>query len=132
MIKKISASLSVLALTLALASAPAHAGAAFGYVCIVSLQPATMSKVNGFGDEGELQIILNSQPDCGGSQVAYVYVFSVGATLAGANLGYLYTAGELQAIYQALVTSRNKAVQRQVGLGLATTNTVQALTVAFY
>jgi hypothetical protein len=115
-------------LTLAAAAAPASAGSVTGYVCNFALQPAPMSQFNGIGNEGDIQLILNSQPDCGGTQVAYVYLFSVGATYPGANTMYLYTAAELQTIYQALVTSRNKATQRSISLG---TNSIQGLQINF-
>jgi hypothetical protein len=121
--------LSALA-AVALASSTASAGNVSGYVCNVALHPATLSQSNGLGNEGELLLILNSQPDCGGTQVAYVYFFSVGATYPGTNTTYLYTGAELQATYQALVASRNKPTQRSVGLSTATTNTIQALLVS--
>jgi hypothetical protein len=127
MSKKISAALVVLSL---LAAVPASANTVFGYVCQLSLQPATASQANGFGTEGDLLLSLNSQPDCGGTLIAYLYVFSVGATYSGTNTTYLYRAGELQAIYQALVTSRNKTTQRQVEAAIGTLS-YQALLVAF-
>ena len=128
MTKKISAALLTLSL---LAAAPAFAGNVNGYVCTVSLQPATMSQFNGIGTEGDIQLTLNSQPDCGGTQTAYVYFFSVGATYPGTNSTYLYTAAELQAIYQSIVTSRNKSTQRPIYMSTATTNSIQALAMSF-
>jgi hypothetical protein len=109
-------SVAAAALTLALTATTAAAANTTGYVCNIVLQPAAFSQPNGIGTEGDLLVILNSQADCGGTQVAYVYMFSVGATYPGASAAYLYTAAELQATYQALVVSRNKPTQRPVGL----------------
>jgi hypothetical protein len=124
-------SLAALALiSVAAAAAPAHAGTAYGYVCTVALQPATMSTYNGVGTAGDIVLTLNSAPDCGGTQTAYAYFFSTGATYTNTNTTYLYTAAELQAIYQSLVAARNQSTQQSIALVLATTNSIQALWVS--
>jgi hypothetical protein len=128
MTKKIS--LALLALSL-FAAAPAFAGNDYGYVCTVTLHPAAFSQANGLGNEGDILLTINSQPDCGGTQTGYVYVFSVGATYPNVNTTYLYAGADLRAMYQALVDSRNKPTQRNLNVQTGTGVTFQALTISF-
>ncbi len=113
--------LSALAvLTLAVvAPSPASANNASGSICYVALYPTGHSQYNGMGNEGDLLLILNSQPDCGGSQVAYVYFFTTGATYLSPPAMWLYSGEELRSLFQALVTSRNKPTQRPISLNFA-------------
>ncbi len=121
--KKTVIGLLAVVLGLGFAASPAYAGAVSGYVCMIELQPATVSQGNEFGTAGDIQLILYSGANCTGTQVLYDYIFSTGASVPGTNTQWLYTASELQTLYQSLVTARVQGVFVQAGT--ATTNSTQ-------
>jgi hypothetical protein len=126
MTKKISAAL--LTLSILAAASPAFADPAQGYACTVGLEPASFSTPNGFGTQGTLVLTLYSQPNCGGTQTAYVYLFSVGATAPNTNTLFLYSSSDLQSIFQAIMTAKNKASQGIIQLA---TNGTQGYAINF-
>ena len=100
-----------------------------GYVCAVRLVPHSLSP---YGSSGYLQIQLTSSPKCNGETVPGValYHLTQGATVQGADAGFLLTEGQLMTllhIYSTAVAESGKVRINTITFG----GGLQVLDVAF-